>query len=95
MTFFITCRAHLTDGKIQKYIIAVCLSYEFSVLARISKSAKLIYVQAITYKLFDDATHLFVLSLIVGLPRHLRKEKFSCMKSEAILVSTFSLSVLT
>lgn len=41
-------------------------------------------------KLFDDAPNRFVLSLIVGLPRHSRKEKFSCMRLEEILVSTVS-----
>lgn len=45
-------------------------------------------------KLCDDATNQFVLSLIVGLPKHFRKEKFSCMRLEEILVSTISFYVV-
>jgi hypothetical protein len=44
--------------------------------------------------MFNDATNQFVLSLIVGLPRHSRKEKFSCMRLEEILVSTISFYVV-
>lgn len=61
------------------------LSYEFFHTSQNSPST----LKWFTCKLFEDTSNPFVLSLIVGLPRLSRKEKFFCMKLEEILVSRF------
>lgn len=86
---FITYLAHLTDGKIQTLDNYSVSKLWISHTSQNSPST----LKWFTCKLLDDRTNQFVLSLIVGLPRLLRKEKFFCMKLEEILVSTFCFSL--